>query len=144
MTEGAYAVVRGFAELKRAMYRRGRPNAFMRLLNRLDVVMYGARRLSPRQCAVLKVSGRRSGAVTAVPVAVTAHRGGEFLVSMLGPDANWVHNARAAGGEAVLRRQGRASRPAIPSSSSVRPASRRSPSEFECVPPDREPRRLVS
>ncbi|NUW40606.1 nitroreductase family deazaflavin-dependent oxidoreductase [Nonomuraea rhodomycinica] len=92
------------------MYRRGRPNAFMRLVNRLDVMLYGARRLSPRQCAVLKVAGRRSGTVTAVPVAVAAHRGGEFLVSMLGPDANWVRNVRAAGGEAVLRRQGRETR----------------------------------
>ncbi|GAA2694556.1 hypothetical protein GCM10010412_086760 [Nonomuraea recticatena] len=76
MTEGATqarsvgrAVVRPIAALKRAMYRRGRPNALMRLMNRLDVLVYGARRLSPRRTAVLKVVGRRSGKITSVPVA---------------------------------------------------------------------------
>ncbi|MEV4171278.1 hypothetical protein [Nonomuraea sp. NPDC049709] len=46
MTEGpprvrsiGRAVVRGLAALKRAMYRRGRPNALMRLVNRLDVLV---------------------------------------------------------------------------------------------------------
>ncbi|GAA2906870.1 hypothetical protein GCM10010517_73140 [Streptosporangium fragile] len=114
MTEGptearsiGRAVVRGLAALKRAMYRRGRPNALMRLMNRLDVLVYGARRLSPRRGAVLKVTGRHSGNITSVPVAVTAYRGAEFLVSMLGPDANWVLNVQAAGGKAVLRRRGR-------------------------------------
>ncbi|MBB2914129.1 hypothetical protein FHS43_005441 [Streptosporangium becharense] len=114
MTEGptetwsiGRAVVRGLAALKRTMYRRGRPNALMRLMNRLDVLVYGARRLSPRQGAVLKVTGRRSGDITSVPVAVAACRGAEFLVSMLGPDANWVLNVQAAGGRAVLRRRGR-------------------------------------
>jgi hypothetical protein len=29
--------------------------------------------------------------------------GERYLVSMLGEDTNWVHNVRAAGGEAVLR-----------------------------------------
>ncbi|MFB9495242.1 nitroreductase/quinone reductase family protein [Nonomuraea dietziae] len=101
------AVVRPIAALKRAMYRRGRPNALMRLMNRLDVLMYGARRLSPRHTAVLKVVGRRSGEITSVPVAVTDYRGAEFLVSMLGQDANWVRNVQAAGGRAALRRRGR-------------------------------------
>ncbi|WP_206184983.1 nitroreductase/quinone reductase family protein [Thermoactinospora rubra] len=114
MTEGptearsiGRAVVAEVAALKRAMYRGGRPNALMRLMNRLDVLMYGAWRLSPRQAAVLKVVGRRSGTVTSVPVAVTSYRGAEFLVSMLGPNSNWVRNIRAAGGTAVLRRRGR-------------------------------------
>ncbi|KAB8194927.1 nitroreductase family deazaflavin-dependent oxidoreductase [Nonomuraea phyllanthi] len=88
------------------MYRGGRPGGLMRLLNRLDALMYGARWLPLSRTAVLKVAGRRSGAITSVPVAVTRHRGGEYLVSMLGPDANWVRNVRAAGGRAVLRRRG--------------------------------------
>ncbi|QFY14417.1 nitroreductase family deazaflavin-dependent oxidoreductase [Nonomuraea phyllanthi] len=88
------------------MYRGGRPSGLMRLLNRLDALMYGARWLPLSRTAVLKVAGRRSGAITSVPVAVTRHRGGEYLVSMLGPDANWVRNVRAAGGRAVLRRRG--------------------------------------
>lgn len=101
------AAARGAAAFKRAMYRGGRPNALMRLMNRLDVLMYGARRLSPRHAAVLKVAGRRSGNITSVPVAVTHYGGSGFLVSMLGPDASWVRNVQAAGGKATLRRQGR-------------------------------------
>lgn len=100
-------VARAAGALKRAMYRGGRPNAFMRLVNRLDALTYGAGWLTPRQAAVLKVVGRRSGAVTSVPVAVARHGGGEYLVSMLGPTASWVLNVKAAGGEAVLRRRGR-------------------------------------
>jgi len=101
------AVVRGAAALKRAMYRGGRPTAFTRLVNRLDAVVYRSRFLSPRHAAVLKVVGRRSGSITSVPVAVTEHQGAEFLVSMLGPDANWVRNVHAAGGKAALCRHGR-------------------------------------
>jgi hypothetical protein len=33
--------------------------------------------------------------------------GDRYLVSMLGEDANWVRNVRAAGGRAVLRHGGR-------------------------------------
>lgn len=101
------AVVGGMAALKRWMYRGGRPNAFMRLINRLDVLVYGARRLSPRHAAVLKVVGRRSGTIVPVPVVVTGYRNAEFLVSMLGPDASWVRNVQAAGGKAALHRRGR-------------------------------------
>ncbi|GAA4959724.1 deazaflavin-dependent oxidoreductase (nitroreductase family) [Nonomuraea thailandensis] len=101
------AVTRGLAALKRAMYRGGRPNTIMRWWNRLDALAYGVRWLSPGHAAVLKVVGRRSGKLTSVPVAVTRHRGADFLVSMLGPDASWVRNVEAAGGRAALRRQGR-------------------------------------
>ncbi|MFG3712952.1 nitroreductase family deazaflavin-dependent oxidoreductase [Micromonospora sp. NPDC047730] len=76
-------------------------------MNQLDVLVYGARWLSPRHAAVLKVLGRHSGNVTSLPVAVTAYRRAEYLVSMLGPDANWVRNVQAAGGRAALRRRGR-------------------------------------
>ena len=41
------------------------------------------------------------------PVVVAEYQGGRYLVSMLGKDANWVRNVRAAGGRAVLRRGGR-------------------------------------
>jgi hypothetical protein len=40
-------------------------------------------------------------------VAVAEYEGGRYLVSMLGEDANWVLNVRAAGGRVVLRRGGR-------------------------------------
>ncbi|MCK2215648.1 nitroreductase family deazaflavin-dependent oxidoreductase [Actinomadura sp. ATCC 31491] len=100
-------LARTLAALKRATYRGGRPGALMRLVNRLDALLYGAGRLSPRNGAVLRVTGRGSGEVTPVPVAVASWRGAEYLVSMLGPEANWVRNVRAAGGAAVLRRRGR-------------------------------------
>ncbi|MFI7417148.1 nitroreductase/quinone reductase family protein [Nonomuraea sp. NPDC049684] len=101
-------VARWPGALKRLMYRGGRPNALMRAMNRLDALTYASRWLPLPQGAVLQVVGRRSGALTSVPVAVAGHEGGEYLVSMLGPEANWVRNVRAAGGRAVLRRRGRA------------------------------------
>ncbi|MFI7110873.1 nitroreductase family deazaflavin-dependent oxidoreductase [Nonomuraea sp. NPDC050227] len=101
-------VARWPGALKRLMYRGGRPNALTRAMNRLDALTYASRWLPLPQGAVLQVVGRRSGALTSVPVAVARHDGGEYLVSMLGPEANWVRNVRAAGGRAVLRRRGRA------------------------------------
>jgi deazaflavin-dependent oxidoreductase (nitroreductase family) len=52
----------------------------------------------------LEVPGRRTGRVVSFPLVVAAYQGERYLVSMLGRDANWVHNVRAAGGRAVLRR----------------------------------------
>ncbi|HWV24313.1 MAG TPA: nitroreductase/quinone reductase family protein [Thermomicrobiales bacterium] len=100
------AILRRIASTKRDMYQGGRPNAVMRLVNRFDAMMYGTW-LSPRQTAVLNVMGRRSGKIVSVPVAVVDCDGAEFLVSMLGPDANWVRNIRAAAGEATIFRHGR-------------------------------------
>ncbi|MEO3805944.1 nitroreductase/quinone reductase family protein [Nonomuraea sp. B1E8] len=101
------AVLRRLAALKRWTYRGGRPNTFMRLVNRIDVLAYRFGWSAPRQGAVLKVAGRRSGNLTQVPVAIAEHQGAEFLVSMLGPEANWLRNVHAAGGRAVLCRRGR-------------------------------------
>lgn len=55
----------------------------------------------------VEVAGRRTGRPISFPVVVTEHEGERYLVSMLGDDANWVRNVRAAGGMAVLRRGGR-------------------------------------
>jgi deazaflavin-dependent oxidoreductase (nitroreductase family) len=52
----------------------------------------------------LEVKGRRSGRAISFPVVIAEWEGGEYLVSMLGQQANWVKNLRAAGGVAVLRR----------------------------------------
>ncbi len=52
----------------------------------------------------LEVRGRRSGQVVSLPVVVVDYDGERYVVSMLGNDANWVRNVRAAGGQAVLRR----------------------------------------
>lgn len=48
--------------------------------------------------------GRRTGRIISLPVVVADYQGGRFLVSMLGENTNWVRNAHAAGGLAVLRR----------------------------------------
>jgi hypothetical protein len=49
------------------------------------------------------VPGRRSGRIVSLPLVVAAVDGERYLVSMLGEEANWVRNVRAAGGEAALR-----------------------------------------
>ena len=108
MTAGrATGVLRRLAGAKRAMYRGGRPSGLMRLWNRLDALVYSTGRVRPAHTAVLRVRGRRSGRDTAVPVAVADLDGAEYLVSMLGREANWVRNVEAADGSAVLSRRGR-------------------------------------
>jgi len=54
----------------------------------------------------VQVRGRRTGKTISFPVVVADHEGQRYLVSMLGENANWVHNVRAAQGKAVLRRHG--------------------------------------
>ncbi|GIH78231.1 nitroreductase/quinone reductase family protein [Planobispora longispora] len=90
--------------LKRWMYRSGRPGQLAWAMNRLDVVLFSRGLLSLRRAVTLEVRGRSSGRVITVPVVVADYEGQEYLVSMLGKDANWVRNVRAAGGRAVLRR----------------------------------------
>ena len=51
----------------------------------------------------LKVVGRRSGRVISFPLAMVLLDGERYLVSMLGREAAWVRNVRAAGGHARLR-----------------------------------------
>ncbi len=51
----------------------------------------------------LEVTGRQSGKRIDFPLAMTVMNGERYLVSMLGGNANWVRNVRAAGGKARLR-----------------------------------------
>ncbi|MEO3854188.1 nitroreductase/quinone reductase family protein [Acrocarpospora sp. B8E8] len=90
--------------LKRRMYPANRPGRLARAMNRMDARQYGAALLSPRRAVTLEVRGRTSGRLVSVPVVVADYEGERYLVSMLGEDANWVRNVRAAGGRAVLRR----------------------------------------
>jgi deazaflavin-dependent oxidoreductase (nitroreductase family) len=85
------------------MYRSGRPNWVARPQNRLSSIVFGVG-LLPRRVASLEVKGRRSGRAVSFPVVIADCEGGEYLVSMLGEQSNWVKNIRAAGGVAVLRR----------------------------------------
>ncbi|WP_448810367.1 nitroreductase/quinone reductase family protein [Agromyces bauzanensis] len=79
----------------------------MRWWNRLDAMVYASGVLYGDHTAVLRVRGRRTGRDTEVPVAIADVDGAEFLVSMLGPDVNWVRNVAAASGTAVLIRRAR-------------------------------------
>jgi deazaflavin-dependent oxidoreductase (nitroreductase family) len=93
--------------VKRWMYRTGRPGAVARVANRISAAQFSAGILSPARAMTLEVPGRRTGRLVSFPVVVAEYQGGRYLVSMLGKDANWVRNVRAAGGRAVLRRGGR-------------------------------------
>jgi hypothetical protein len=91
-------VAQGLYRAKRWMYRTGRPGLLARALNRISAVQFSAGLLSPHYAVTLEVPGRRTGRLISFPVAVAEYEGERYLVSMLGKDANWVRNVRAAGG----------------------------------------------
>jgi len=90
------------SSMKRWMYRGGRPHSLARLLNRISAAQYRAGFLVPRTWVTLEVPGRRTGRTVSCPLVAVRYQGCEYLVSMLGNDANWVANVRAASGDAVL------------------------------------------
>jgi len=94
---------RGF--LMRMLYRDWRPTLLGRWVGRLMIWWYG---LTGSQgiVAVLEVRGSGSRQNSTVPMVVVTVDDRQYLVSMLGPESNWVKNVEAASGEAVLR-QGR-------------------------------------
>lgn len=87
---------------KRWMYRGGRPNLVARIQNRGWALIHSLGILSDR-FVTLEVVGRKSGQTVSFPLAMTPISGERYLVSMLGVNANWVKNVRAAGGNAILR-----------------------------------------
>lgn len=86
----------------RWLYRGGRPSRFARLQNRATAAVFAAG-IFPARTAELQVRGRRSGRVISFPVVIADFEGERYLVSMLGENANWVRNLRAAEYQAVLR-----------------------------------------
>ncbi|WP_433567274.1 nitroreductase/quinone reductase family protein [Nocardia sp. CA-151230] len=76
------------------------------MLNWISRLQYSAGLLSPHYAVTLEVAGRRSGRPVMLPIVVAEYEGNRYLVSMLGSDANWVRNVRAAEGRAVLHRRG--------------------------------------
>ena len=87
-----------YADYLRWLYRGGHPNRFARLQNRSTAVAFAAGIL-PKRGAALEIRGRRSGRVISFPVVIADFDGDRYLVSMLGENANWVRNLRAAGGQ---------------------------------------------
>ena len=87
---------------RRWMYGGKHPNRLARFLNR-GTAAVAAAGIGPKRLARLEVRGRRSGRLLSFPVVVADYEGQRYLVAMLGREANWVRNVRAAGGKAVLQ-----------------------------------------
>lgn len=85
------------------MYRGGRPNRWARPQNALSAYLFARGVMGAERVVTLEVPGRRTGRVLSLPLVVADHEGQRYLVAMLGENANWVRNVRAAGGQAVLR-----------------------------------------
>jgi hypothetical protein len=91
--------------IMRLLYRDWRPTFLGRWINRLNCWWSGLG-LPPRFQATLEVRGRVSGRMRANPVVIATVESTDYLVSMLGPDSDWVKNVEAEHGDAVIR-QGR-------------------------------------
>lgn len=89
-------------DLHRWYYRGGRPNRVARFLNRISATLH-ATGIAPNYMVTLEVVGRKSGKVISFPLVMTVIDGEQYLVSMLGQEANWVQNLKAAAGRATLR-----------------------------------------
>lgn len=92
----------GFKQFHRWLYRGGRPNLLARALNRGWAAVH-ALGIAPNYMVTLEVIGRRSGQVISFPLVLVRIAGERYLVSMLGDEAAWVRNVRAAQGRARLR-----------------------------------------
>ena len=87
--------------LKRWLYKGGHPNWLAKVLNRGWAIIHSTGIL-PNYMVTLEVMGRQSGKLISFPLAMLVMNGERYLVSMLGADANWVKNLKAAGGKANL------------------------------------------
>ncbi|TMR93610.1 nitroreductase/quinone reductase family protein [Nonomuraea basaltis] len=85
----------------RWLYRGGRPNRVARAMNRAWAVVHSSGLVG--RLVTLEVAGRRTGRVISFPLVAADYEGERYLVAMVGQNANWVLNVRAAGGRAVLR-----------------------------------------
>ena len=87
--------------VNRWLYAGGQPNWLARQINHGWAAAF-EHGVGPHQASTLEVRGRCTGKLVKLPVVVADYQRGRYLVSMLGADANWVQNVKAAGGEAVL------------------------------------------
>jgi deazaflavin-dependent oxidoreductase (nitroreductase family) len=93
-------------DFKRWLYRGPRPHWIARVLNRASAAI-ASLGITSNYMVTLEVTGRKSGRTISLPVVLAIVNRQRYLVSMLGEQANWVQNVRAAGGKAVLRSGGR-------------------------------------
>lgn len=89
-------------EMRRRLFPHGRPSGLSRALDRLAGSVYAAG-VRPQRLVTLEVRGRRTGRPISRPLVMVEVDGSRYLVSMLGENADWVRNVRAAQGRAVLR-----------------------------------------
>lgn len=85
----------------RLLYRNWRPTRLGRWVNRFWSWWSGLG-LPPKFQATLEVRGRSSGRRRSLPVVTVTSQGSRYLVSMLGPESDWVKNVEAAHGEATI------------------------------------------
>ena len=88
-------------DVVRWLYRGGAPNRVARVINGTWARVFSTGLVGSRQ-ASLSVVGRTSGRAITLPVVIADHDGSQYLVSMLGTDANWVRNVEAAGRRVTL------------------------------------------
>ena len=88
--------------LAKWLYRGGRPNWLASVTNRCSAAVH-ALGIAPNYLVTLEVRGRRSGRIVSLPLVMVVVGGERYLVSMLGPEACWVQNAKTADGQATLR-----------------------------------------
>ncbi len=88
--------------LKRWLYRDGRPHGLAKLLNGGWALLH-ALGIAPNYLVTLEVMGRQSGKTVSLPLVMVVVDQERYLVSMLGENTHWVRNVRAAGGRARLR-----------------------------------------
>ncbi|HEV2668150.1 MAG TPA: alpha/beta fold hydrolase, partial [Blastocatellia bacterium] len=87
--------------LTKWLYRGGRPNWVATVLNRLWAAVH-ALGVAPNYLVTLEVRGRRSGRRISLPLVMVIIEGERYLVSMLGAEADWVQNVRAADGNVTI------------------------------------------
>ena len=89
-------------DLKRWLYRGGRPSRIAAVLNSGSAMLHKLG-IAPNYLVTLEVRGRRSGRTVSLPLVMVVVEGERYLVSMLGAEADWVRNAKAARGNVTLR-----------------------------------------
>jgi hypothetical protein len=88
--------------LTKWLYRGGCPNWVATVVNRCWAAVH-ALGVAPNYLVTLVVRGRRSGRRISLPLVMVIIEGERYLVSMLGAEADWVRNVKAAGGNVTLR-----------------------------------------
>jgi len=84
------------------LYPGRKPNALSRVLNAAGA-WASSIGIAPSLMVSLETKGRLTGRTLRVPLVLAELEHHRYLVSMLGENSDWVKNARASNGEAVLR-----------------------------------------